>query len=115
MVVSLRWRIAFILSIAIAISYLDRQALSVAVAAIQQDIPLSIPTDLFPRSIVASVAGLVGFGAAMGGIVSNLMAGRLLDLGMGYGVVFSIVGTFHVLAFILILLTIPNIRPMTRN
>jgi hypothetical protein len=34
---------------------------------------------------------------------------------MGYGVVFSIVGTFHVLAFILILLTIPNIRPMTRN
>jgi ACS family hexuronate transporter-like MFS transporter len=72
-VVSLRWRIAFILSIAIAISYLDRQALSVAVAAIQQDIPLSIPTDLFPRSIVASVAGLVGFGGAMGGIVSNLI------------------------------------------
>jgi MFS transporter, ACS family, aldohexuronate transporter len=69
-----------------------------------------IPTDLFPRNIVASVAGLVGFGGAMGGIVSNVMAGRMLDLGMGYGVVFSIVGTFHVLAFILILLTIPKIR-----
>jgi hypothetical protein len=37
----LRWRIATILSAAIAISYLDRHALSVAVAAIQRDIPLS--------------------------------------------------------------------------
>ena len=36
-----RWRIALLLSAAIAISYLDRQALSVAVAAIQRDIPLT--------------------------------------------------------------------------
>jgi MFS transporter, ACS family, hexuronate transporter len=71
-----------------------------------------VPTDLFPRRVVASVAGLVGFGGAMGGIVSNLMAGRMLDLGMGYGVVFSIVGTFHVLAFLLILVTIPRIVPV---
>jgi ACS family hexuronate transporter-like MFS transporter len=71
-----------------------------------------VPTDIFPRWIVASVAGLVGFGGAMGGIVSNLMAGRMLDLGMGYGAVFSIIGTFHVLAFILILIAIPDIRPI---
>ena len=38
---SLRWHIAMLLSAAIAISYLDRQALSVAIAAIQRDIPLS--------------------------------------------------------------------------
>jgi ACS family hexuronate transporter-like MFS transporter len=38
---SLRWNIARLLSAAIAISYLDRQALSVAVAAIQRDIPLT--------------------------------------------------------------------------
>src|SRR5687767_1940138 len=38
---SLRWNIALLLSAAIAISYLDRQALSVAVAAIQRDIPLT--------------------------------------------------------------------------
>jgi len=71
-----------------------------------------VPTDLFPRRIVASVAGLVGFGGAMGGIVSNLMAGRMLDLGMGYGAVFSIMGMCHVTAFVLILLTIPAITPM---
>ena len=50
-----------------------------------------VPTDFFPRGNVGSVAGLIGFGGAMGGIVSNLIAGRLLDLGMGYGTVFSII------------------------
>ena len=37
----LRWRIAFLVSAAIAISYLDRQTLPVAVSAIAKDIPLS--------------------------------------------------------------------------
>jgi len=37
----LRWRIATLVSIAIAISYLDRQTLPVAVSAIAKDIPLS--------------------------------------------------------------------------
>src|SRR6476620_11892069 len=36
-----RWRIAFLVSAAIAISYLDRQTLPVAVSAIGKDIPLS--------------------------------------------------------------------------
>lgn len=38
---SFRWRIAALLTVAIAISYLDRQTLAVAVAAIQEDIPIS--------------------------------------------------------------------------
>jgi ACS family hexuronate transporter-like MFS transporter len=71
-----------------------------------------VPTDLFPRRVVASVAGLVGFGGAMGGVVFNLIAGQLLDSGLGYGVVFSIVGTFHVIAFCIILMTIRNIGPL---
>ena len=70
-----------------------------------------VPADLFPRRIVASVAGLVGFGGAMGGVVFNLVAGRILDSGLGYGVVFGIVGTFHVIAFLVILVAIPSIRP----
>ena len=36
-----RWRVAAIVCVAIAISYLDRQSLPVAVRAIQQDIPIS--------------------------------------------------------------------------
>src|SRR6202142_247518 len=38
---NLRWRIAILVSAAIAISYLDRQALPVAVKAISRDIPLT--------------------------------------------------------------------------
>src|ERR1700677_4793564 len=37
----LRWRIAILLSAAIAISYLDRQTLPVAIQAISRDIPLT--------------------------------------------------------------------------
>jgi MFS transporter, ACS family, hexuronate transporter len=71
-----------------------------------------VPTDLFERRVVASVAGLVGFGGAMGGLVMNLVAGRLLDLGFGYQTVFSVVGTLHVIGFCVILLTIREIRPL---
>jgi MFS transporter, ACS family, aldohexuronate transporter len=71
-----------------------------------------VPADLFPRRVVASVAGLVGFGGAMGGVVFNLVAGRILDSGLGYGTVFAIVGTFHVIAFVVILATIRRIRPV---
>lgn len=74
-----------------------------------------VPTDLFDRGVVASVAGLVGFGGAIGGLVMNLVAGRLLDLGFGYQTVFSVVGTLHVIGFCVILLTIPQIRPLARD
>ena len=37
----------------------------------------------------------------MGGVVFNLVAGHILDSGLGYGVVFTIVGTFHVIAFLI--------------
>ena len=69
-----------------------------------------LPTDMYPRNAIGAVAGLVGFGGAMGGIVSNLMAGRMLDLGLGYGAVFSIMGMCHVAGFIVILLAIPRIQ-----
>jgi MFS transporter, ACS family, aldohexuronate transporter len=71
-----------------------------------------LPADIFPHRLVGSVAGLVGFGGAMGGVVFNLIAGRMLDSGSGYGPVFAIVSTFHVLAFLLILSTIREVRPL---
>ena len=71
------------------------------------------PADLFPRRIVGSVAGLVGFGGAMGGVVFNLVVGYLLDHGFGYETVFALVGTFHVAAFGLILLTVRRVEPLS--
>jgi ACS family hexuronate transporter-like MFS transporter len=71
-----------------------------------------LPADLFPRDAVASVAGLVGFGGAMGGVVFGLVVGYLLDHGFGYGTVFGIVSTLHVLAFLVILLSVRKVEPV---
>jgi ACS family hexuronate transporter-like MFS transporter len=69
-----------------------------------------LPADIFPQRAVGSVAGLVGFGGAMGGVVFGLVVGYLLDHAFGYSVVFALVSTFHVLAFGLILLTVRDVR-----
>jgi MFS transporter, ACS family, hexuronate transporter len=74
-----------------------------------------LPTDLFPASVVGSVAGMVGFGGAMGGIAFGQLVGYLLDHGFGYGVVFSMAGTFHVAAFVIILVTVPVIESLDLN
>lgn len=70
-----------------------------------------LPTDLLPRRVVGSVAGLVGFGGAMGGIAFGQLVGYLLDHGIGYGVVLTLAGMFHVVAFIVILVAIPLFQP----
>ncbi len=44
----------------------------------------------------------------MGGLLMNLVAGRLLDTGFTYGAVFNIVGSLHVIAFVVILIAIPR-------
>jgi ACS family hexuronate transporter-like MFS transporter len=72
-----------------------------------------LPADLFPRRAVGSVAGLVGFGGAMGGVVWGQTAGWMLgNLKCGYGPVFAISSSFHLLAFGLILLTIRKVQPL---
>lgn len=71
-----------------------------------------LPTDLFPQNVVGSVAGLVGFGGAMGGIVFGEVAGYLLDHGSGYSAVFGIAGMLHVAAFLIILTAVPTILPL---
>ena len=73
-----------------------------------------LPADIFPRGAVGAVAGLVGFGGAMGGVVFGQVVGALLDAGFGYGVVFTLAGSFHVIAFGVICLAIPAVRPLTR-
>jgi MFS transporter, ACS family, hexuronate transporter len=72
-----------------------------------------VPADLFPRQVVGSVAGLVGFGGSMGGAVFSLVVGYILDHGFGYATAFGIVSTFHVAAFCLILLTIRRVQPLS--
>lgn len=71
-----------------------------------------LPADIYPRQAVGAVAGLVGFGGAMGGVAFGQAVGYLLDHGFGYGPVFALAGSFHVVAFAVICVAIPRIGPL---
>jgi len=96
--VAVSWAIAIF-----SVAYFGQQSWSTLV--------MVLPADLLPRSVVGSVAGLVGFGGAMGGIAFGQLVGYLLDHGVGYPAVFTLAGLFHVVAFIVILTAIPVFQP----
>jgi ACS family hexuronate transporter-like MFS transporter len=75
-------------------------------------IVMTIPADVFPLSAVGTVAGLVGFGGAIGGGIFGLVAGALLGRGFGYGTLFVLVGSFHLIGFLAIVLLGGPIQPL---
>jgi ACS family hexuronate transporter-like MFS transporter len=62
--------------------------------------------------VVGTVAGLVGLGGAMGGVVLGQLAGWLLDHGFSYTPILIIAGSLHVVAFAIICVAIPRISPL---
>jgi MFS transporter, ACS family, hexuronate transporter len=70
---------------------------------------LTLPSDLFPSSVVASVSGLSGTGAGLGGIAFTWLTGVLVDR-FSYRPVFIIAGLMPLLAFVLVHILIRNIR-----
>jgi ACS family hexuronate transporter-like MFS transporter len=74
-----------------------------------------LPTDLFPRHALGTVAGFVGLGGALGGVVLGQLAGWMLDHGFSYTPVLSIAASLHVAAFVLILLVVRRIDPLPLN
>jgi len=73
---------------------------------------MTLPADLFPRNVIGSIAGMMGFGGAMGGVVLARVVGYMLDHGTGYGPVFVLAGSLHVIGFIVVLITVPIIRSL---
>ncbi|HVS51976.1 MAG TPA: MFS transporter [Opitutaceae bacterium] len=71
-----------------------------------------LPTDLIPRRAVGTVAGFVGLGGALGGIVLGQIAGWLRDHGFSYTPILVTAGSLHVVAFVLICVVIPRIRAL---
>jgi ACS family hexuronate transporter-like MFS transporter len=73
---------------------------------------MTLPADVFPLNGVGTVAGLIGFGGAIGGAVFGLLAGFLLSHGVTYGALFVAVGTFHLVGFVAILLRAGKLQPL---
>jgi len=71
-----------------------------------------LPTDLFPKHVVGTVAGFVGLGGALGGVAMGQLAGYLLDHGSSYTPVLAIAGSLHISAFFLILVTVRSLQPL---
>jgi len=71
-----------------------------------------LPTDMISKRAVGTLAGLVGFGGAMGGVVLGQAVGWLRDHGYSYTPALAISGSLHIAAFLLICLIIPKIQPL---
>ena len=71
-----------------------------------------LPTDLFPKRAVGTVAGFVGFGGAMGGVSLGQLAGYLLDKGYSYAPIMAIAGSLHLIAFAVIVLFVRKLDPL---
>jgi ACS family hexuronate transporter-like MFS transporter len=74
---------------------------------------MTLPTDIFPLTVVGTIAGLIGFGGAIGGAIFGLVAGYLLGHGFTYATLFLLVGTFHLIGFLAILLFAGKIQPLS--
>jgi ACS family hexuronate transporter-like MFS transporter len=73
---------------------------------------MTLPTDLFPKNALGTVAGFVGLGGALGGVVLGQAAGWALDHGFSYTPILVVAGSLHVAAFLVILATVRTLRPL---
>ena len=71
-----------------------------------------LPTDMVPKRCVGTLAGLIVFGGAMGGVLLGQIAGFLRDHHYSYAPILMIAGSLHLAAFALICLVIPSIQPL---
>jgi ACS family hexuronate transporter-like MFS transporter len=74
---------------------------------------MTLPADVFPLTVVGTVAGLIGFGGAIGGAIFGLIAGYMLGHGFTYATLFLLVGTFHLIGFLAIFLFAGRIQPLS--
>ncbi len=74
----------------------------------------TLPADLFPSSVVGSVAGLMGAAGSFGGMLFNLLVGELVTRTGSYSSVFVISGVLHLVSFLIIILLVGRITPIQR-
>lgn len=74
----------------------------------------TLPADLFPAAKVATVWGVFGAVGSLGGSVLGLAAGRLIGEA-GYEPVFVMVGFLHIVSAALLMIFVPDIRPLEKD
>ena len=74
---------------------------------------LTLPSDMFPRSVVASVVSLGTFGGAIGGSLIATLAGFLLQATHSYVPLFVIAGIAYLIALLVIHTLSPRLEPVS--
>lgn len=70
---------------------------------------LTLPSDLFPRSAIGSVAGIGGTAGAVGGMLIAKFVGYVLDVTGSYGPIFAVAGCAYLLALAALHLLSPHL------
>jgi ACS family hexuronate transporter-like MFS transporter len=71
----------------------------------------TLPSDMFPKSAVASVTGIGGMGGALGGVLLQLGAGAILTFTHSYVSLFVMACLAYPLALLIIHLLTPRLEP----
>jgi len=72
----------------------------------------TLAADIFPSGVVGSVSGLMGAIGSFGAMLFSLLAGQII-FHMGYTPVFLIAGLLYPVSFIILLLVVKKIRPVS--
>jgi MFS transporter, ACS family, hexuronate transporter len=73
----------------------------------------TVSADIFPSAVVGSVAGLMGAVGSFGAMLFDLLVGSILTYTHSYSSVFLLAGFFHPLSFVIVVLMISRIEPIT--
>ncbi|HTY95358.1 MAG TPA: MFS transporter [Steroidobacteraceae bacterium] len=73
----------------------------------------TFPSDVLPRSAVASVSGIGGMMGAVGGMLFSRFVGQVLQAGGSYRILFLIAGSVYLMALTVIHVLSPRLRRVT--
>jgi ACS family hexuronate transporter-like MFS transporter len=72
----------------------------------------TVTSDIFPKNSVGTVMGIAGFCGAIAGAISATVIGTILEATGSYFIVFAMASSAYLIAWIIIKLMIPEIKPL---
>jgi ACS family hexuronate transporter-like MFS transporter len=72
----------------------------------------TLASDMYPRSAVGSVTGIGGMVSALGGVLFQLLTGRVVQLTGSYVPIFIICGLAYSVGLLILHVMVPRIEPV---